>query len=172
MEQKINLPTVSAAIATFNSGKTLERCLKLIREQNYPQEKIEIVLGDGGSTDDTYEIARKYKAKIVKIPSEKQHAEYNRGVAFNKGSGELSLIIDHDNFLPYKNWLRDMGQPLLENPEMVATSTCYYHYDKNYDVMDRYFALFGTSEPLPYYLKKADRMPQTAKTWVIRGEAI
>lgn len=172
MEQKLKrLPTISVAIATFNSGKTIDRCLRLVREQNYPQGKIEIILGDGGSLDETFKIAKKYKAKFIAIPPEKQHAEYNRGVAYNKATGELVLILDHDNFLPYKNWLKDMVDPLLENPDMVATNTCYYHYDKSYNLMDRYFALFGTSEPLPYYLHKADRMPQTAKKWVLTGQA-
>lgn len=168
---KDKLPTISIVTATYNSGKTLDKCLRLVRGQNYPQENIEIILGDGGSVDDTADIARKYKAKIFTIPPEKQNAEYNRGVAYGKAKGDLVLILDHDNFLPYKNWLRDMVNPLVENPDMVATNTCYYHYSQKYSLMDRYFALFGTSEPLPFYLKKADRMPQTAKTWVLTGKA-
>jgi len=168
---KTSTPSISVAIATYNSGKTIEKCLKVIRSQNYPQELIEIILGDGGSKDKTKKIAKKYKAKVINVPESKQHAEYNRGVAFNAGKGELSLIIDHDNFLPYKNWLKEMVKPLAEDENIVASSTCYYHYSKEYDLMDRYFALFGTSEPLPYYLRKADRMPQTATNWVLVGNA-
>lgn len=166
-----SLPTISVAIATFNSAKTLDRCLRLIRSQEYPQSNIEIILGDGGSTDNTLEIAKKYKAREIKIPPNKQHAEYNRGVAYNAAKGEFVLILDHDNFLPYKGWLRDMIAPLIENTKMVATTTCYYHYDKSYSLMDRYFALFGTSEPLPFFLKKADRMPIFSKNWVLQGNS-
>src|SRR4030042_2456523 len=101
----MKFPTISICIATYNSEKTLDRCLSLVRGQNYPQEKIDIILGDGGATDRTFSIARKYKAHVIKIPSKKQHAEYNRGVAFNEAKNELVLIIDHDNFLPYKNWI-------------------------------------------------------------------
>jgi len=165
-------PTISVATATFNSGKTLDRCLSLVREQDYPQEKIEIILGDGGSSDNTLQIAQKYKAKVIKIPKEKQHAEYNRGVAFAQAKGELSLILDHDNFIPYKTWLKDMVQPLLDNPEMVATETAYYDYSLEYKLMDRYCALFGISEPLPYYMGKADRLPQNADKWINMGKAV
>ncbi len=172
MEQRLKeYPTISVVIATFNSANTIGECLRLVREQDYPQGKIEIILGDGGSKDDTLVIAKKYSAKFVRIPTQKQHAEYNRGVAFNKAKGELALILDHDNFLPHKKWLAKMVKPLLDNKEIVASTTCYYHYDRNFDIMDRYFALFGTSEPLPYYLHKADRMPQYSKKWSLVGRA-
>lgn len=163
-------PSVSVVIATYNSGRTLDRCLRLVRSQEYPAP-IEIILGDGGSTDNTRKIAQKYQAKVMKIPSEKQHSEYNRGVAFNIAKNELVLIIDHDNFLPYKDWLKDMAKPLIENPKMVATETAYYHYDRSYSLIDRYFALYGTSEPIPFYLGKADRMSQISKKWSLLGKS-
>ena len=166
-----DLPSISVVTPTYNSGKSLEKCLGAVRSQDYPQDKIEIVIGDGGSTDGTLEIANKFNARVINIPKEKQHAEYNRGVAFNEAKGDLVLILDHDNFIPYKTWLRDMVWPLLENPEMVATETCYYEYNKNHGLVDRYLTLIALTEPLPYYLGKADRLPQTAKTWVNLGKA-
>ncbi len=170
-EIRKTLPTISVCIATYNSGKTLERCLKLIRQQDYPSNKIEILLGDGGSTDNTLAIAKKFKAKVLHVPSEKQHAEYNRGVAFNAAKGELALILDHDNFLPSRKWLKQMVEPLLVHKDVLASTTCYYHYDRKYLLLDRYFALFGTSEPLPYYLHKADRLRQYEKKWTLLGES-
>lgn len=163
--------SISVVTPTYNSSKTLDQSLGSVRSQNYPQQKIEIILADGGSTDNTLDIAKRYNAKVIHIPPEEQHAEYNRGVAYNQATGEFVLILDHDNVLPYNDWLQDMLQPLLEHPEMVATETCYYDYNRSYRLLDRYYSLFGTVEPLPYYLGKADRMPQTAKKWVLSGDA-
>ena len=166
------LPSISVITATYNSGKLLDKCLRLVREQDYPQEKIEIILGDGGSNDNTLDIARRYNARILHIPADQQHAEFNRGSAFNEANNDLVLVLDHDNYLPYQKWLRDLVEPLIENPNMVATTTCYYHYERSYHLLDRYLALFGASEPLPYYLNKTDRMPQTSKKWCLAGKAV
>lgn len=167
----MKLPSISIVTATYNSSQTLEKCLQLVREQNYPQEKIEIVLGDGGSTDSTSQIAQKYHAKIVAIPRQLQNAEYNRGVAFNKAKNDLVLILDHDNYMPSREYLRQLVQPLLDYPEAVASESCYYHYNRNYSALDRYYALFGTLDPVPYYLGKADRLPQTSHSWTLQGRA-
>lgn len=166
------LPTISVITPSYSGSlSVLEQCLAGVRKQNYPQEKVEIVLGHGGTKEEISKIAGKYNAKIVLVPKEKQNAEYNRGVAFNHAKGELVLVLDHDNFFPHKNWIRDMVAPLVPHKELVGSNTCYYHYDKSYTLLDRYFALFGASEPLPFFLKKADRFPQYAKEWPLTGKA-
>lgn len=52
-------PTISVLIATFNSHNTMELCLDSVRSQDYPQDKIEIILADGGSKDDTVVVGKK-----------------------------------------------------------------------------------------------------------------
>ncbi len=171
---KVNekLPTISVITPSYSGSlSVLERCLEGVRRQNYPQEKIEIVLGHGGIKKEIEDLLKKYNARCIIVPKEKQNAEYNRGVAFNSAKGELVLVLDHDNFFPSKNWIREMVEPLLKYPDIVGVNTCYYDYNKSHELMDRYFALFGTSEPLPYFLHKADRLPQIAKKWVLNGNA-
>ena len=51
---------ISLAIATYNEGKNLARCLDSVA--NLVDE---IVLVDGGSIDQTVKIAQKYKARIL-----------------------------------------------------------------------------------------------------------
>lgn len=172
-KNKLELPSISVVTPSFDGAiSTLEKCLKIVRSQNYPQEKIEILLGHGGSETVIKPIAKKYGAKYFFVPLDKQNAEYNRGVAFNKAKNDLVLILDHDNFMPTQNFLREYVKPLLDDEEIVAVESCYYHYDKSYSLLDRYFALFGVLDPVPYYFGKADRMRQDSTKWNLLGDWI
>jgi len=97
MKNKIlsRFPSITVIIATYNSEKTIKDCLKSVRLQDYPQEKINILLADGGSTDNTFQIARKFNVNIIPVPPELQNAEYNKGIAVRKATGELLLMIDY-----------------------------------------------------------------------------
>jgi len=166
-----NLPTISFSIATYNAARTIEKCLWSIVEQDYPKEKVEIVIADGGSTDTTVSIAKKYGANVTNVPKEVQGAEYNKGVAVSKSKNEILAEIDQDNILPHKKWLRKMVAPLVEDAEIVGVEPLRYKYMRNMELMDRYFALFGVNDPLPYYLGKADRISYHSDKYTLFGEA-
>ncbi len=154
-----SLPTISVAIATFNSERTMQRCLESVRGQRYPQERVRLMIADGSSTDQTVAIARRFDAAVIVIPPDRQSAEYNKGVAVRAATGDLLLMIDHDNILPHPEWLRNMVRPFQDVPDLVAAQTLRYRYDPNTTALDRYCALFGTSDPVVYALGKCDRLP-------------
>ena len=84
-------PLVSVIIPTKNSARTLDKCLKSIQDQTYPN--IEIILVDNNSTDNTKEIAKKYTNKVYNKGPERS-AQRNYGA--NKAKGEYLLIHDSD----------------------------------------------------------------------------
>jgi glycosyltransferase involved in cell wall biosynthesis len=153
-----NLPSISCVIATFNSADTAKHCLNSVSAQNYPKNKIEIIIADGGSTDNTLSIVSKFKARIVKIPKEKQEAEYNKGTGISNAKNELILSIDIDNVLPHKNWLRNMVKPLVENKQIIGSEALRFNYNPKDLILDRYFALLGETNPIPYYLGKDSKL--------------
>ncbi len=55
-------PLVSVNVRTYNSAKTLNETLQSVRNQSY--HKIELIISDGHSKDDSLKIAKNYKAKI------------------------------------------------------------------------------------------------------------
>ncbi len=151
---KILWPSVSVAIATRNSERTLASCLASVRKQDYPAS-LEIILADGGSKDKTLEIAKKFRAKVIPVAEHKQNAEYNKGIAVSAAKNEILLLIDHDNILPHKNWLKKMVKPLLEDKKIFGSGVLRFHYDKKMSLVDRYSALLGGTDPVPFFFNKS-----------------
>jgi len=163
------MKTVSVIIATLNSEKTLGKCLKSIRSQNYPQSKIEILAADGGSTDKTIKIIKKYNGKV--IPENTGSPEGAKAIALTKAKNEIILQVDDDNILPDKNWLRKMVS--FFDKEKRATG-CYpwrYHYRRKDKPLNRYFSLFGVNDPVAWFLGKADRQSYLSDQWTLSGKA-
>lgn len=168
---KKDLLTISAVIATFNSEFTIQLCLENLFNQDYPKEKLEVIIADGGSTDKTLSILSKFNVKIIKIPKGQQEAEYNKGVGISKAKNEILLLIDHDNILPHKNWLRNMVKPLIENKEITGVEVLRFNYNPKDNILDRYFALIGGVDPVPYYLGKDAKLSWAFDKYNLLGTA-
>lgn len=84
---------VSVIITTKNEEKNIENCLRSIKEQDYPQELIEIIVVDNNSTDKTKEIALHYTGQVFGMGPERS-AQRNFGV--EKSKGEYFLYLDAD----------------------------------------------------------------------------
>jgi glycosyltransferase involved in cell wall biosynthesis len=164
-----NIKTVSVILATLNCAKNLEQCLASVRNQNYDQEKIEIIIADGGSTDRTIEIAKKYGATV--IPENTGSPEAAKGLALKTAGNEIILEIDDDNILPDKDWLSKMVSLLEKEPRAVGCYPWRYTYRKEDKALNRYFSLFGVNDPVAWFLGKADRQSYLNSNWALSGKA-
>jgi len=87
-----NLPFVSLIIATRNEEKYIKKCLDSIFLNDYPKEKIEVLLVDGFSEDKTKEIAEGYSnLKIVDNPEKFTPFAWNIGI--RESRGEIVFIM-------------------------------------------------------------------------------
>jgi len=84
-------PSISVVVPTYNSARTLGGCLESIKNQDYRGE-IKIIIADGGSTDSTLEIARKYTDKIY--PNPLKTGEAGKAVGVKHAGGEIIALID------------------------------------------------------------------------------
>jgi glycosyltransferase involved in cell wall biosynthesis len=164
-------PSISCIIATYNSSATVKECLDGLFVQNYPKDKIEVIIVDGGSKDNTIEIVNKYKVRLYKVPPEKQEAEYNKGIGISHAKNDMILLIDIDNILPHKNWLKKMVKPLVENERIVGCEVLRFHYNPKDYMLDRYFALIGGVDPVPYYLGKDAKLSWAFDKYNLRGKS-
>jgi len=101
------MPKVSVLIAVYNGAATLEKAIKSCLEQSYSAK--ELIIIDGGSTDGTLEILKKYDAVIEYWESEPDRGIYH---AWNKAvahaAGEWLCFIGADDYWAYPDAIRDM----------------------------------------------------------------
>jgi len=164
--------SISVVIPTFNSSHSLTDCLNSIEKQNFPSDKIETIIVDGGSTDTTIEIANNFHATIIVAPQERDNPEKRKALGSFKARNDLVAFIDSDNVLPHNNWFNNMLEPFLQNDSIVAVSPLRYHYDKKASLLNRYFSLFGVNDPIAYYFNKRDRLSWFEFKWNMLGKAI
>ena len=159
----MELPSISILIPTYNSSRSLGECLESIRAQDYPEEKVEIILIDAGSTDGTLAIAERMGVSRI-LPNPLKTGEAGKSVGIEAASGELIAFIDSDNILDGSDWLKKMVLP-FENPDIVF-SECYALVCRPTDsTVDRYCSLLGMNDPIHLFLGNYDRLSALTGKW-------
>ncbi len=155
-------PKVSFAIPVLNSAPTINQCLLSIARQDYPSDCIEIILADGGSADNTLEIAKKYPVRIVNNP--RRTGEAGKAAAIKASTGDIIALVDSDNLLPHDQWLRQMTAP-FKDKQIVASEPWEYTWRAQDPAWTRYCALTGANDPLCLYLGNYDRLNRARDDW-------
>ncbi|MFC1721660.1 glycosyltransferase [Patescibacteria group bacterium] len=155
-------PKISILTATLNAEEALKLCYAAIAKQDYPKDKVELIIGDGGSDDKTREVAKKYGAKIANNPL--KTAEAGKAAAFKEATGEIIAIIDSDNIMPDERWLKRLVAP-FQDSEIIASEPWDYTYRKTDPALTRYFALIGMNDPLVLFLGNYDRRNYITNKW-------
>ena len=162
MEDPRALPSVSVLVPTLNSARTLGECLSSVRAQDWPAERLEIVVADAGSADATLEIAREAGARVVGNPL--RTGEAGKAAAAAAATGELLALVDSDNVLPDPGWLRRMAEPFAD-PAVLAAEPLEYTARPEDPPLVRYFARLGMNDPLCLFVGNYDRRCAVTGRW-------
>src|ERR1700742_4639960 len=96
-QSEIDNPLVSVVTVVYNGAKHLEQTINSVLNQSH--KNVEYIIIDGGSTDGTLDIIKRYEDKIDYWQSERDGGIYfamNKGVSLAKG--ELIGILNADDF--------------------------------------------------------------------------
>ena len=156
-------PLVSVVLNVYNESEDIENCLGRIRNQNYPQTQIEIILVDDDSEDDTIERAKKFHVHVLR--SGYKNRERAKSIGIERARGEFILFMDADIFLIGKDWIKRAVGYLLENPNVVAVQNIRWQYKKGDFLTNRYCNLFGINDPFVLFLGKRGALMATEHDW-------
>ena len=124
------LPAISIVTASLNRANYLEQAMRSVLDQNYP--KLEYVVVDGGSTDASAEIIRKYQDRLHWWCSEKDGGfadALNKG--FARTSGEVMAFLNSDDM--YCPWAFSVVAEVFQAfPQIEWLTTLFpLHWDKD-----------------------------------------
>lgn len=109
-------PKISLVTPNYNGDKFLEKTIRSVLLQGYPS--LEYIIIDGGSSDGSVEIIKKYEQWITYWTSEKDRGQSD---AINKGfahcTGEIANWLCSDDIL-LPGALFTVAEQFLQNPEI------------------------------------------------------
>ncbi len=133
-------PLISVAIPTYNRSQDLKLCLDSIMRQTY--RNFEIVVIDNGSTDDTANILKNYKLKVIK--DETKNLAYLFNLAISNSSGKYIAYINDDAEADI-SWLENIIKSFSEyEADLVGGPTIATREQEisgTYDLAQRSFLL-------------------------------
>ncbi len=107
-------PAITLVTPSFNQGSFLEETIRSIVSQGYPN--LEYFVVDGGSTDNSVDIIRKYSSDITWWVSEKDRGQTDALIkGFSRASGDVLGWINSDDLLE-PNALAAVGQAWSNAP--------------------------------------------------------
>ncbi|MDP2939557.1 MAG: glycosyltransferase [Candidatus Omnitrophota bacterium] len=112
---------ITLIIPAYNEEESIKETCRGIKLQDYPN-KIEIIIVDDGSTDNTIEEVRKAKLDNLKIINGEHRGKANAlNLGLNASSNEIIVTIDADTFL-YKNAITRIVARIMSNLNYAAVA--------------------------------------------------
>lgn len=124
---------ISIVTATYNSVSTLEDTLKSVLAQSY--HDIEYLIVDGGSTDGTLDLVRRYeplfegRMRWISEPDKGIYDAMNKG--FKMAAGEVLMLINSDDFFAREDAVELVVRQFAAHPEADCVYADLYYVAHN-----------------------------------------
>ncbi|MGH7171798.1 MAG: glycosyltransferase family 2 protein [Gemmataceae bacterium] len=111
-------PFISVIVPVLNEAAFVADTLQQLLEQRYDSKRFEVLVADGGSTDDTRTIVAALQTRYVHLrllDSPQQWSSAGRNAALRRARGDLVLIIDGHCELRNPHYLQDLADAFTES---------------------------------------------------------
>ncbi len=141
LEMLPGLPTVSIIIPVKDRAEDLSQCLLSLHRLNYPDDKLQIIVVDDGSTDETPEVARTLGALVFSSGKTGGGPALARNRGAAEATGDILAFIDSD-CTAASDWLNDL-LPAFSDERMAAVGGWVdgMHHES---ALDRYEAVMSS----------------------------
>ncbi len=162
----MDIPKITIVTPSFNQGAFIEKTILSVLNQQYPN--LEYIIIDGGSTDNTVEIIRKYEKQVDYWVSEKDNGQshaLNKG--FAKATGEIVAWINSDDWYE-ENTFEIVSKTFANSKIVVIAGNCKMVYegtdeknfidkpgDINFERLTKYWKLFFCPPQPSIFFRKA-----------------
>lgn len=128
--QDARLPSVTVVMPVFNEGALVAEAIRSVAASRYPAGRLEIVVVDDGSTDDSWlhilRAAREVKQR-VRVTTLRHLTNLGKRAAlhfgFENGSGDVFVTVDSDSIL-HPEALRSGVSALVRDPRVGCVAGC------------------------------------------------
>jgi glycosyltransferase involved in cell wall biosynthesis len=107
------MPSVSVIVPVRNEAGAIEPALRTLLEQDFPRDQFEVLVADGGSTDETVPIVRRLQGEYPNLrlfynPGRLSSAA--RNTALRHAAKDVAVIVDGHCTVPDRNYLRNVAE--------------------------------------------------------------
>jgi len=122
MEKHVLLTSV--IVPAFNAERKISRCINSLLNQEY--EKIEIIVVDDGSTDNTLKILEDFsnEGKIILLKQTRKGPGSAKNLASGIAKGEILVFVDSDEY-PLPDYISKLTKPLRESKAKTSIGAWY-----------------------------------------------
>ncbi len=132
----------------LNSEKTIEKSLISIRKQDFNQKLVEILVVDGGSTDRTKAIARKYGCRVIPNPRVQPECAKHEGILHARG--HFAVFLDSDEVWKYSDALQKRAKVFENTPDVKFIMSGGYQKPPRFSSINDY--IMNYADPFSHFM--------------------
>ncbi|MGC8765418.1 MAG: glycosyltransferase family 2 protein [Brevinematia bacterium] len=160
LSKDFSYPKISIVTPSYNQAQFLEKTILSVLNQNYPN--LEYLIIDGGSTDESVEIIKKYEKYLAYWVSERDRGQTHAiRKGFEKASGDIFAYLNSDDiYMP--GTLFKVAERLKSHPKVDMFYGNIYFIDESDNILDE---LRFTKTSFSAMIYEGGQMHQTAVFW-------